>query len=708
MRREVNVLRRARRGTLAALAALFLAIGCAERSPTSGPGDLDAAALVVTTDYQVGAYSAMRVHDREVRPTIELLHQDAICRFDPITGRHFVVARLGADAIDVIDPAQGWAVAREYSVGPGTNPQDIAVVAPDRALVPRYQDPLLLVVHPLEGTELGTIDLSPYADADGIPEAAWAVVRGDEVFVALQRLDNYQPTDFSSVLVLDATSGTVEDEIRLAGNNLFAKMRHSTGVDRITIGESGRFQALDGGLELIDPVTRTASGYVITEAALGGDITDVVVLSATQGYAVVAGIDDPFATRVLRFDPAAGEVRGELAAGSGFDHAFIELSPDGSQLWVTDRTEAASGVQVFDTATDAEITSGPVGVGLPPFMVCFGGEDSGGDADSDSDTDSDSDCDTDGDSDPPPEPSDLLDPCTPRAPVLDPIHAGAELHFRAAGDPAIQVGTADAPDATAPDAWSDGDRLTLEPRGQDYAIRVFARVDDPACDAAPVFVFTYHVVVAYPGPAGQADSAAILADDPRIARWAAEYVEPVAYGAEVSCEWRTPGNVLGPVVEGEPSIVSLGRAGAITLSFDPAIADGEGPDLAVFENAFNDTLLELARIEVSSDGETFIRFDHAYLGLEPVGPYGEHLAGSIGGLAGTVRQGFGTPFDLAVLRPRAEVLDGAVDLGAITHVRIRDVVGDGAARDSFGNPIYDPYPTSGSAGFDLDGVAVLR
>jgi hypothetical protein len=37
-----------------------------------------------------------------------------------------------------------------------------------------------------------------------------------------------------------------------------------------------------------------------------------------------------------------------------------------------------------------------------------------------------------------------------------------------------------------------------------------------------------------------------------------------------------------------------------------------------------------------------------------------------------------------------------------------DIVGDGTALDSFGSPIFDPYPTVGSAGFDLDGVAVMN
>ena len=37
-----------------------------------------------------------------------------------------------------------------------------------------------------------------------------------------------------------------------------------------------------------------------------------------------------------------------------------------------------------------------------------------------------------------------------------------------------------------------------------------------------------------------------------------------------------------------------------------------------------------------------------------------------------------------------------------------DVLGDGTNLDSEGDPIYDPHPPTGSAGFDLDAIAVLR
>ena len=66
-------------------------------------------------------------------------------------------------------------------------------------------------------------------------------------------------------------------------------------------------------------------------------------------------------------------------------------------------------------------------------------------------------------------------------------------------------------------------------------------------------------------------------------------------------------------------------------------------------------------------------------------------------------------FDLAELANKPEVLDETLDLTAVTHIKIVDVIGDGTQLDSIGDPIYDPYPTGTiSAGFDLDAIAVIN
>lgn len=210
----------------------------------------------------------------------------------------------------------------------------------------------------------------------------------------------------------------------------------------------------------------------------------------------------------------------------------------------------------------------------------------------------------------------------------------------------------------------------------------------------------------YPPQADKAGTTAIPVDHEGILSWATGFQDYVP-GADVIDIWRTPHEALGRGGKSVSDIVALGRGGKITVTFDGVISDRDGWDFAVFENSFNHTFLELGFVEVSSDGKTFIRFATDSRTGNPVHEFGKLDPTNVDGFAGKYQVGFGTPFDLADLKNRQEVVSGRVDLSAIRFVRIQDVVGDGSVTDTAGNVIYDPYPTRKSAGFDLDAVAIL-
>ena len=156
------------------------------------------------------------------------------------------------------------------------------------------------------------------------------------------------------------------------------------------------------------------------------------------------------------------------------------------------------------------------------------------------------------------------------------------------------------------------------------------------------------------------------------------------------------------------SVVALGDGGSATVTFAHPIMNGNGPDFAVFENSFDDYFLELAFVEVSSDGEHFVRFPATSLTQTVRQVVSRVDATFINNLAGKYKMGYGTPFDLEELRDST-----GIDINNITHVRIVDVVGSinpqYATYDAFGHMVNDPWPTNSySSGFDLDGVAVLN
>ncbi|MBO7445908.1 MAG: T9SS type A sorting domain-containing protein [Bacteroidales bacterium] len=177
---------------------------------------------------------------------------------------------------------------------------------------------------------------------------------------------------------------------------------------------------------------------------------------------------------------------------------------------------------------------------------------------------------------------------------------------------------------------------------------------------------------------------------------------PAAYGTESAGIGASSNSTL--------DAVSLGDGGKAILTFGMPISDGEGYDFAVFENSLNHTFLELAFVEVSSDGEHFYRFpsvSNSALTTQ-VNNGGSVDATKLNNLAGKYMVGWGTPFDLAELEGYSNL-----DIHNITHVRLVDAIGSinplYGTTDKNGHLINDPYPTNfESSGFDLTGVAIMN
>lgn len=224
----------------------------------------------------------------------------------------------------------------------------------------------------------------------------------------------------------------------------------------------------------------------------------------------------------------------------------------------------------------------------------------------------------------------------------------------------------------------------------------------------------------FPPAAGQPGSTAIHKDHASFKTWASgvqivrgwvNIADTSVYaGGSNKASFGRFSEALGQAEGTSTHVVSLGDAGMATLTFDRPILNGPGFDFAVFENSFSDTFLELAFVEVSSDGQRFVRFPavsltqtQTQLGtFDPIDPTKLH------NLAGKYRQGYGTPFDLSDLADSI-----GLDLNNVRFVRIIDAVGSispaHATFDSQGNAVNDPFPTPfNSSGFDLDAVGVIN
>ncbi len=214
-------------------------------------------------------------------------------------------------------------------------------------------------------------------------------------------------------------------------------------------------------------------------------------------------------------------------------------------------------------------------------------------------------------------------------------------------------------------------------------------------------------------PAGQAGSTAIHKDSSIFAGWAAgcEIVRGLQDISNPGLGYADTGDstmALGKA--GTNGVVSLGDGGYAIITFNAPVFNGPGWDFAVFENSFSDDFLELAFVEVSSDGINFFRFPATSLTQDTVqtNSFGSTDATKINNLAGKYRANYGTPFDLEELKD-----ESGLDVNNITHIKIIDVVGSindaYATYDQHGNKVNDPYPTAfSSSGFDLDAVGVIH
>jgi DNA-binding beta-propeller fold protein YncE len=332
--------------------------------------------LVAATDFSLqGTASVVTVRfdtrfmvDRDV----ELISGDPVAAAS--RGQAFIVNRLSFDNVQILDPAGGFTVARQFSTGNGSNPHD--ALSPDgrRIYVPRYEAPFndLLIADASTGATLGTIPLGSLAtNSSGTPRPDRLVAANGLVLVTLENIDatfsEYGPGILAFV---DPASDTVVKSIVLAGQNPFGPPSINPDDGDVYLAEAGIFQgilpmALTGGIEVIDPISLTTRGILVDDDDLGGNVTGVAIASGSIGYAVVvtsAGRND-----VVAFDPSTGAIGRTLLSTSAL---IPEIRYDGDgYLLVAEHDLSSPRLRVIDAATGTEVTR--IALSLPPVSVAI-------------------------------------------------------------------------------------------------------------------------------------------------------------------------------------------------------------------------------------------------------------------------------------------------------------------------------------------------
>lgn len=216
----------------------------------------------------------------------------------------------------------------------------------------------------------------------------------------------------------------------------------------------------------------------------------------------------------------------------------------------------------------------------------------------------------------------------------------------------------------------------------------------------------------YDPPAGQAGSKAIYKDSNIFVSWATGCIINRGWQniADKSLGETTVGDSNSILGIADNNVISLGDGGTIILTFSSPIFNGTGPDFAIFENGFNEGFLELAFVEVSSDGQNYYRFA-SVSNCDTILQYDNSAqidATKLYNIASKYKAGFSTPFDLEELKNIS-----GLNVNDVKYIKLIDVVGSlndsFCTKDSRGYKINDPWPTPfPSSGFDLDAVGVIH
>jgi hypothetical protein len=369
--------------------AVVLGIGIllAAVLPVQAADDATYEAVIATAaaDYSSGAHSIASVDPVGGPRTIENNLAPTISDITVVPyGKYFYrMERYNGDNIakyDIDNPGSPlWQFSTMDSADvESSNPHDMVFASARKAYVLRFGSAKAWVVNPSATEEskfkLGELDLTPYADSDGLPEMHSGVIAHGKLFVVLERLDSdngWVPSNTPYLAVFDVKTNkeidTGKSSEGLKGIPLpinypnaicYLKANDTIYVQGIGAwpGSGDPKYEYTGGIAAIDPNTYE-SRIVVNDGNKRkhpyGAISGMAVVSPSKGYFVgYKGWGDNI---LYRFNPTTGKVPGKVGQGlshiniTGLDSSGVKRDKN-KMLWVCDATNAR--VVILNTTTN--------------------------------------------------------------------------------------------------------------------------------------------------------------------------------------------------------------------------------------------------------------------------------------------------------------------------------------------------------------------
>ena len=305
---------------------------------------------------------------------------------------YYRIEQFQADSVTKVDISAPNTPIWQYSTQDegettSSNPWDLVFVNSTKAYLIRYGSTKAWIVNPSAtseaGFKIGELDLSAYTDVDGVPNMCCGVIAGNKLFIVMQRLVDWCPTQIAYVAVFDTATdieiNTGMGSEKMIGIPLAIKnprsIQYLADNNLVYVQGSGAFPGgtcdpvyeYTGGIESINPLTY-ASSIVLDDGDAQlhpyGAISGMAIASSAKGYFIgYAGWGD---NTLYCFNPSTGSVTGAL---EGFRNKNLgDLDFDMNEmLWVCDLSNSV--VKIVDT-TDNRVNE-TIHTNLIPQAIAF-------------------------------------------------------------------------------------------------------------------------------------------------------------------------------------------------------------------------------------------------------------------------------------------------------------------------------------------------
>lgn len=300
-------------------------------------------------------------------------HDSVLRVFD---GRLYVLGR--DDRTVVVRTLPKLKLVQTFAIPQIAAPRDLVMVTPTMALISDHDSDHLWWLDTSTGVVSAGQDLSPYADADRLPDCTRMEIVGQRVYVQMQRYDRNHNTEHGAKLAVLAPGFNpvppviLENVIDLQGLRPDYRMQVNAAGNKLWISAPGQNDDWGGwvatGIEEVDLNTGQSLGFVVTEFQFGADLGPFVMVDENKGFAI-AHTSIVASTHLRVFDRNVGQLAElHVSIDGRLDTIAFDSARRQIVYPVPQSPTESGGVLFFDADNDVQLS--PLRpVGGNPFDV---------------------------------------------------------------------------------------------------------------------------------------------------------------------------------------------------------------------------------------------------------------------------------------------------------------------------------------------------